>query len=260
MDVLELGGSTMWDVFICHASEDKEDVARPLAKDLSEAGLKVWYDEFSLTIGDSLRRSIDEGLTKSSYGVVILSPAFFSKNWPQHELDGLVSREMGGEPKVILPVWHKVTEKEVIQYSPTLVGKVAAKTTDGLEVVVRKILEVVKPTSTWASAAKEPLPLPKQTGTAYIATEYGTSMHPTFDLEALSKLHPLLGDAVSDVGLSSEARVEMVQQAYAEQGWPSSEFPYSVANFCARYYIPMVRPVIVSHEDNSHNDLRGVGE
>jgi len=53
---------TMWDIFICHASEDKEAIARPLANALKQAGLDVWYDEFTLTLGDSLRRKIDHGL------------------------------------------------------------------------------------------------------------------------------------------------------------------------------------------------------
>ena len=79
-----------WDLFLSHASEDKEDVARPLHKLLVGKGLRVWYDEMTLSLGDSLRRKIDEGLANSRYGLVILSPSFFAKEWPQKELDGLV--------------------------------------------------------------------------------------------------------------------------------------------------------------------------
>ena len=61
----------MWDVFISHTWEDKESLAQPLAEALTEVGLKVWYDEYSLTLGDSLRRSIDRGLAESKYGIVI---------------------------------------------------------------------------------------------------------------------------------------------------------------------------------------------
>lgn len=80
-----------YDVFICHASEDKDSFVRPLSKELSSRGLRVWYDEFSLKLGDSLRRSIELGLTKSHFGIVVLSLAFFSKEWPQKELDGLIA-------------------------------------------------------------------------------------------------------------------------------------------------------------------------
>jgi hypothetical protein len=69
-----------WDIFICHASEDKEEIVRPMAKALLDEGLRVWYDEFTLTLGDHLRRSIDKGLALSRYGLVVLSPNFFAKN------------------------------------------------------------------------------------------------------------------------------------------------------------------------------------
>ena len=71
-----------YDVFVSHATEDKEEVARPIANALTEAGLRVWYDEFELRIGDSLRRKIDHGLARSRFGIVVLSPSFFAKKWP----------------------------------------------------------------------------------------------------------------------------------------------------------------------------------
>ncbi|WP_442481378.1 TIR domain-containing protein [Aeoliella sp. SH292] len=116
----EITEDVSFDLFISHASEDKDDFVRPLAEALSAAGLKVWYDEFSLSLGDSLRKSIDHGLANSRFGLVVLSSAFFAKNWTQYELNGMVSREMEGE-KVILPLWHKVTKNEVMRFSPTLV-------------------------------------------------------------------------------------------------------------------------------------------
>jgi hypothetical protein len=134
----------MWDLFISHASEDKDEIARPLADELVEAGLKVWFDEYELTVGDSLRRSIDRGLAQSRFGVVILSGHFFEKEWPQKELDGLVAREDGSE-KRILPVWHKVNRKQVESFSPTLADKLGVPTTKGLGHVVKAILRVVKP-------------------------------------------------------------------------------------------------------------------
>jgi len=134
----------MWDVFISHAWEDKEDIARPLAEALRRKGLRVWYDEFTLTLGDSLRRSIDHGLANSRYGVVILSPNFFAKEWSQKELDGLAAREVSGE-KVILPVWHNITADQVRKYSPTLADRVAALSERGLEHVVEELLRVIKP-------------------------------------------------------------------------------------------------------------------
>jgi predicted nucleic acid-binding Zn-ribbon protein len=116
-----------FDFFISHASEDKEDIVRNLADALINNGFKVWYDEFELTVGDSLRKKIDSGLKNSKYGIVIISPSFVKKNWTEYELNGMVAREMNGH-KVILPIWHKISKDEVLQFSPTLADKMALNT------------------------------------------------------------------------------------------------------------------------------------
>jgi len=127
-DNLRVERTEQFDVFISHATEDKDEIARPLAEELQELGLKVWYDGFELQIGDSLRRRIDDGLVRSRFGIVVLSPAFFAKNWPQYELNGLVSKEMEDRRKVILPIWHKLSKDEVMRQSPSLADKVALST------------------------------------------------------------------------------------------------------------------------------------
>ena len=133
-----------YDVFISHASEDKDPVARPLADALKDAGLTVWYDQFSLKMGDSLRRSIDRGVATSRFGIVILSPRFFKKNWTQYELDGLVTKAMSDE-QVILPVWHEVTKQQVIDYSPSLADKVARSTgTHTISEIATEIIEIIR--------------------------------------------------------------------------------------------------------------------
>lgn len=133
-----------FDVFISHASEDKEEFVRPLAAELSRLGLRVWYDEWTLTMGDSLRQKIDEGLASSDYGVVVVSRSFFSKNWTRAELDGLFAREMQGR-KVILPVWHDITKEEVLKHSPMLAGKLASIAENGVEAVAAEVFAVVHP-------------------------------------------------------------------------------------------------------------------
>ena len=139
----EASHSDYYDVFISHATEDKDAVARPLAISLVSHGLKVWYDEFELRIGASLRRNIDLGLARSRFGVVVISPSFLAKNWPQYELDGLVTREMTGE-QVILPVWHQTSKQEVIGYSPSLADKVARNTSDfTVEEIAGEIADVI---------------------------------------------------------------------------------------------------------------------
>lgn len=135
----------LYDIFICHASEDKESFVRPLAEALRAKHVEVWFDEFSLKLGDSIRRSIDKGLRQSRFGIVVLSLTFFEKNWPQYELDGLVEREMKGNDKIILPLWHGVTHDHVMQYSPALAGRKAVSSERGIREVVNEILEAIRP-------------------------------------------------------------------------------------------------------------------
>jgi|GEM_PF-1270669 len=140
-DQLQEGMETIkkYDFFISHATEDKNDFVRSLADALMKAGVKVWYDEHQLKVGDSLRKKIDHGLKNSTYGIVVLSLNFFRKNWPEYELNGLLAKEMN-EGKVILPIWHKVTKDEVLSYSPSIADKLALNTTSySLQDIVREL-------------------------------------------------------------------------------------------------------------------------
>lgn len=133
-----------YDVFISHASEDKDAVVRPLASALVEEGLNVWYDEFELRIGDSLRRKIDRGLASSRVGLVVLSRSFIAKGWTNYELDGIVSRSVSGE-QTLLPIWHDISKAEVVAYSPSLADKVARSTgTHTVEEIAAEIADLIR--------------------------------------------------------------------------------------------------------------------
>ena len=135
-------GNKQYDVFISHASEDKESVVRPLVEALTKHDLTVWYDDFELKLGSSLRRTIDHGIANSRFGIVVLSHAFFGKEWPDYELDGLVTRDGG---QTILPVWHNVSKQEVMSYSASLADKVARNTaTSTVDEIAAEIAEVIR--------------------------------------------------------------------------------------------------------------------
>jgi hypothetical protein len=131
-----------WDVFISHASEDHETVARPLAERLRAAGLRVWIDEQVLVLGDSLRRHIDKGLASSEWGVVIVSPHFLDKEWPQAELDALISRELSGQ-RTLLPVWHDISADEIARRAPLLAARLGVDTARGLDTVSAEIVRAM---------------------------------------------------------------------------------------------------------------------
>ena len=112
---------TQPDTFICHASEDKEAIARPIHKALTELGLYAWLDESEIRLGQSIRQKIDEGLANCRSATVILSRPFFSKNWTQYEMDGIVGRQVQGEI-LLFPIQHGITIEEIRDYSPPLGG------------------------------------------------------------------------------------------------------------------------------------------
>ena len=133
-----------YDVFISHASEDKDAIVRPMANALVAEGLVVWYDEFELRIRDSLRRKIDHGLAKSRVGLVVVSEAFMAKGWTNYELDGIITRVADGD-QVLLPIWHNISKDAIVEYSPSLADKVARSTaTHTIEEIATEIADLLQ--------------------------------------------------------------------------------------------------------------------
>lgn len=121
--------SEEYDAFISHAWEDKEDFVDELVSEMKNAGIKVWYDTTQLRWGDSMRQRIDEGLKKSKFGIVVLSPNYIAegKYWTKAELNGLFQLE-STNGKTILPIWYNLNKQDVINFSPML-SDVKAMTT-----------------------------------------------------------------------------------------------------------------------------------
>jgi hypothetical protein len=134
-----------YDAFISHASEDKAAFVEPLALALQKWGLKIWFDKFSLKVGDSLRDSIEMGLANSRYGVVVFSPSFQAKKWPKAELNGLFARQMQGKKKIILPILHKTTIAKLAKTMPIQADTIALNSANGAESVARSLVEVIRP-------------------------------------------------------------------------------------------------------------------
>lgn len=147
----------LFDAFICHASEDKDSFVRPLAEMLRSRHVEVWYDEFTLSVGDGLRRAIDRGLATSRFGIVVLSPSFFAKGWPQWELDGLVAREMDEARRLILPIWYNIGRQQIIAQSPPLADVVAISATRGVTEVCNALLRTIQPSESPLIVARDEL-------------------------------------------------------------------------------------------------------
>ena len=109
--------------FISHDSRDRELVTEKIAFKLQSMLCPVWYDEFTLKIGDNLRESIEKGLKECKKCILILSPNFLSnKGWTKKEFDSIFTREVLEEKNLVLPVWYNVSEDDVYNYSPSLLN------------------------------------------------------------------------------------------------------------------------------------------
>jgi hypothetical protein len=132
-----------WDFFISHAFEDAREIAKPLCDALNAKGLITWYVDYALRAGDRMHASIDYGLARSRYGIVLLTKQFLGKPWTQNELNELATREVEGK-RVVLPVWHKVGFRDINGYSPVLADRVAISTEKGLDYLVKRLWDIAK--------------------------------------------------------------------------------------------------------------------
>jgi len=135
--------------FISHDSRDKDEIVRNLAIELTKLLCPVWYDEYSLKVGDSLRENIEKGLKETRNCIIILSPNFLSNNgWGKAEFDSIFTREILEKKNVMLPIWHNVTVEQVYDYSPRLADKVGLPSSLGVKELARRLVNKIKRNST----------------------------------------------------------------------------------------------------------------
>lgn len=130
--------------FISHDSRDKEIIAKKLSSSLSSRLCTVWYDEYSLKIGDSLRESIEKGIKEASKCILILTPNYLNnEGWTKTEFNSIFTRERIFNERIILPIWYQVTKEQIFDYSPSLADTVALKWPDPTGADYNKEVEVL---------------------------------------------------------------------------------------------------------------------
>lgn len=143
-----------YDAFISHAVEDKMPIANELCAKLERAGLKIWYSGKELGIGDSIEKTIQKGLNRSRYGIVIFSPTYLAKNWTIREFYTLLSKEIE-EHKVILPVLYNITLDDLKNKDLVMADRFAVNADRGIDFVAERLVAeikksyVVKKEQTW---------------------------------------------------------------------------------------------------------------
>lgn len=184
-----------YDAFISHAVEDKIPIANELCARLERAGLKIWYSGKELGIGDSIEKTIQKGLTRSRYGIVIFSPTYLAKNWTIREFYTLLAKEID-EQKVILPVLYNITLDDLKNKDLVMADRFGVNADRGMDYVVEKLVREIKmsnatkPRYSWAAKLWFVLILSLFTNLAFI---FRSVLFP--DMGTHSHLHSPLTDA-----------------------------------------------------------------
>jgi hypothetical protein len=96
-----------YDLFLCHAWDDRRRTAAELHDLLEAQDVSVWFSERDIILGQSFMREIDKGLAKTRIGLVLITPAFLKRiesgGVSEKELSELLARDL------LIPVSHGVT-------------------------------------------------------------------------------------------------------------------------------------------------------
>ncbi len=142
----------MKDAFLCHASEDKEEVVMPIVDSFEKNGISYWLDRAEINWGDSLIDKINKGLSDSKYVIVVLSDKFLAKRWPQRELNAVLNIEAStgevrvlplivGDANSIITSYTLLNDKNYIQWNgdPSIVTKALQSRINSSSVMTEKI-------------------------------------------------------------------------------------------------------------------------
>lgn len=131
-----------YDLFLCHAWDDRRETATELHNLLEAEDVSVWFSEKDIVLGQPFMREIDKGLAKTRIGLVLITPAFLrrieSGGVSEKELSELLSRDL------LIPVAHGVTYDEIRSVSPLLGSRNGLSTEeDPMEAIAKKVAELI---------------------------------------------------------------------------------------------------------------------
>ncbi|MDR4892290.1 MULTISPECIES: toll/interleukin-1 receptor domain-containing protein [unclassified Chryseobacterium] len=134
-----------YDVFISHASEDKNTFVEKFCQHLSAENIKFWYDSNEIAWGESLIRKINQGLSKSRFSIIILSKSFVDKKWTNAELEAVLNIEtVTGDVRVLpLMLGDPAEIKSILTEYPLLATKRYLNVSDGIDNIVENLKNVL---------------------------------------------------------------------------------------------------------------------
>jgi len=134
----------MYDVFLCHASEDKDTIAIPLYKSLQKKKLSPFIDEKNIQWGDSLPDIIGRALVQSKYVIAILTENSIEKAWPRKEINAVLSEEIKNGKKKLLPLVNE-KGKGLLDSHYLIKDKLYVEWMNNPDEIADKILNLIHP-------------------------------------------------------------------------------------------------------------------
>lgn len=130
-----------YDLFLCHAWDDRKGAAKELCDKLVALGVSVWFSEKDLALGTTMLREIDKGLAKSRAGIVLVTPAFLKRveneGVAEKELSALLAKDR------LVPIVHNTTYDALRNVSPLLGSRSGLDTgEDSMDEIAAKLSEL----------------------------------------------------------------------------------------------------------------------
>ena len=122
--IAEIEASThihkQYDVFISHASADKEDYVDLLVMAVKRLGINVFYDTDVLSWGDKWKEVIIQGTADSEFAIIVISKNFFGREWTEKELTEFLSQQNESGQKIVLPLLLGISMDDLKEHYPEL--------------------------------------------------------------------------------------------------------------------------------------------
>ena len=116
----ERGKKIMYDVFISHASSDKEEYVNNLKSSIDKLGVNVFYDKDTIQWGDEWKKKLLEGIKTAEFAIIVISEKFFGREWTEKELNDFLKRQNSNGQKIILPILHKISFDQLKEQYPSI--------------------------------------------------------------------------------------------------------------------------------------------
>ena len=131
--------SKKYDVFLSYANKDSKKYIEKLYKELKKLGLNIFYDKESIDWGDEWKERILESTQDSEFAILVISKNYFGREWTERELNEFLSRKNKAGQKIILPIIHGITNKELAEKYPELgkIQTISTKNNNVMEIAIK---------------------------------------------------------------------------------------------------------------------------